>query len=162
MCSELFPQSERSAIAVLDMTQMGVVGTDAAIPRLPNQNGENDFSLAIGLCVLHKKVELGILCLQTRCMQTAFAKPSCEETLCIPHLKGNTPLSPSNSSQSAQSPPGYPGWPAPPSYYGIQSMEYASNWKSDRQNRYTKIVLLLIEASLLRSSPTNVPGFNCI
>ena len=85
-----FSQSASSANADLNMTQMGVVGTDAAIPRLPNQNGENDFSLAIGLCVLHKKVELGILCLQTRGMQTAFAKPSCEETLCIPHSKGNT------------------------------------------------------------------------
>ena len=66
MCSELFPQSERSAIAALDMTQMGVVGTDAAIPRLPIQNGDEDFSLAIGLCVVHKKIEFGKLCMQTK------------------------------------------------------------------------------------------------
>ncbi len=66
MCSELFPQSERSAIAVLDMTQVGVVGTDAAIPRLPIQNGDEDFCLAFGLCVLHNKIEIGKLCMQTK------------------------------------------------------------------------------------------------
>ncbi len=35
-----FSQSVSSAIADLDMTQMGVVGTNATIPRLATQNGK--------------------------------------------------------------------------------------------------------------------------
>jgi len=35
-----FSQSVSSAIADLDMTQMGIVGTNAAIPRLAKQNGK--------------------------------------------------------------------------------------------------------------------------
>ena len=61
-----FSQSVSSAIADLDMTQMGVVGTNATIPRLTKQNGKVNFPSLTTYASCTRKLDLKIRFTATR------------------------------------------------------------------------------------------------
>ena len=54
-----FSQSASSASADPNMTQMGVVGTNAAIPRLPKLNGRVNFPVLVAHASCTRKFDLG-------------------------------------------------------------------------------------------------------
>ena len=53
-----FSQSASSASADLNMTQMGMVGTNVAIPRLPKLNGRVNFPLLVAYASCTRKSDL--------------------------------------------------------------------------------------------------------
>ena len=153
-----FSQSASSANADLNMTQMGVVGTNAAIPRLPKLNGSINLPLLVAYASCTRKFELenskatmrSVCCCNNYFMHSTyrrqlteidFQKPSSASTTARPKIRKfcrkrkNRILILTNLAIDIQKAEAL----VCQRYSGNPTTDSTSNRLSNRQRRYTSI-----------------------